>query len=301
MRDNSEWINKTRVELARLLRDIPNLCLELHWEARAKHSDRLFPGGRPLDMMAPASSSSRWEETYDRVEAIRWDEGVVWDRVDYAPDQMAEDEHHPLYVLSSWVDVIREERDQPTGLKPTISRCVDYLKGSIDWCLRIDEHGDVQWLAIDQMMSELADVKRAMENVLIEGLRAERTRVTCTREKCQGKPRLIKIYGAQVRWDEYKCPDCGGRYDSKEFEDARSENYRKQGTTQKYVSAHLAKTAIKADRRTFWSWMDRLKTRAVCDIKTREVLVWWPLVYELDREKERRKLEARLKRTRRSA
>lgn len=301
MTRNDEWIAKTRVELARLLRDIPNLCLELHWEARAKHSDRLFPGGRPLDMMAPASPSSRWEQTYDQLESIRWDDGVIWDDVDYAPDQNAEDDHHPLYVMSSWVDIIREERDQPTDLKPTISRCVDYLKANIDWCLRTDEHGDMEWLAVDQMLADLEAVKRAMENVLIAGLRAERTRVNCTREKCDAKPRLIKIYGAQARWDEYKCPGCGARYNPQEFELARSENYRVHGSTQKYVSAHLAKTAIKADRRTFWSWMDRLKTRAVCDIKTREVMVWWPLVYELDREKERRKLEARLRRTRRSA
>ncbi|VXC07849.1 hypothetical protein [Aeromicrobium sp. 9AM] len=301
MSRNAEWIAKTRVELARLLRDIPNLCLELHWEARARHSDRIFPGGRPLDMMAPASTPSRWEQTYEQLESMRWDEGVVWEDIDYAPDQRAEDDHHPLYVMASWTEIIREERDQPTDLKPTISRCVDYLKGSIDWCLRTDEHGDMEWLAIDQMLEDLEGVKRAMENVLIVGLRAERTRVNCTQEKCDAKPRLIKIYGAQARWDEYKCPGCGDRYTPSQYEAARSKNFRTTGTMEKFISVDLAKSSIDADRRTFWSWMDRLQTRAVCDIKTRRVMVWWPVVYKLDLDRQDRALKARLKKLKRSA
>lgn len=300
MTTKAEWITKTRVELSKLYRDISDMYLELHWEARAKHSDRLFPGGRPLDMMAPSSTPTKWDAEFERVESTRWDDGVKWDEVNYAPDQLAEDEHHPLYVLSSWVDVIREERDQPTGLAPTMSRCVDYLAGCIDWCLRVDEFGDLEWLAIDQMLIELHDVERAMENVLIEGLRAERTRVNCVAEECQSKPRLIKIYGAQARWDEFKCPDCGARYTPEKFRDAISTNFRHK-ETDKFVSLDLAKSAVKADRRTFFSWMDRLKTRAVCDIKTRQVMVWWPNVRQLEDDRKQRALDARMRRLKRSA
>lgn len=289
-----------RLSIARDLRAIANLYVDLHWQVRASTNDRDFPGGRALNMLAPASTEQDWQQQYEVAEAAIWNSDRPWAAFeDYIDDQLDIDVH-PVNVLGSWALLIREERNQPTDLKQTLSRSMDYITGSLDWMLSTDECGDAVFLPVTEVAADLAKVKRAMENILKSGKRAERVRVTCTNEQCAEKPRLVKDYGAQARWDVHRCPKCKKRYDEREFKKARSENYRSKGT-EKFVSAHLAKTAIKADRRTFWSWMDRLQTRAVCDIKTREVLVWWPTVYELDMAKQRRKAEAKIRRTRRSA
>lgn len=289
-----------RLSIARDLRAIGELYIDLHWQVRASTNDADFPGGRALNMMAPAATEQDWQKQYEIAEAAIWNSDRPWTAFeDYIDDQLDIDVH-PVNVLGSWALLIREERNQPTDLRQTLSRSMDYIAGSLDWLLSTDEYGDAVFLAVTEVAADLAKVRRAMENVLKSGKRAERVRVTCTNEKCERKPRLIKDYGAQARWDVHRCPACKTRYNEQQFRLARADNLASKGT-EKFVNIALAKSAVYADRRTFWSWMDRMQTRAVCDIKTRQIMVWWPSVHELDEAKTKRKAEAKLRKARRSA
>jgi hypothetical protein len=290
-----------RLSVAIDLRDIVQLWQALPDEAPYRSGSEI-PGGEAVMLLGPVANVEAWQHRYEAVEAsaCKADKPfeTTYGGLDYAGDQVAE--LHPLLVLATWEDAIRDERGQPTDLRATVERAADYILKSVEWMLGTNEYGDQNFLGIDQLAIELKKVKAMLENILKDGIRADFTRVTCTQEKCETKPRLMKTYGAQARWDGYRCPACKAEYDEDEFKKARAKNFRDSGT-EKFISADLAKDVIRADRRTFWSWMQRNKTRAVCDIKTHQVMVWWPAVHDLDEDLRQRRAEARVKRLRASA
>lgn len=95
----------------------------------------------------------------------------------HAADQFEAD---LLYMLATWEDLIREERDQPTDLRATVERAADYLRESITWCLSNDEDGNMHFLGIDRMAEDIAKAKAHLENLLHAGDRSDRG-VPCLR------------------------------------------------------------------------------------------------------------------------
>lgn len=89
----------------------------------------------------------------------------------HAADQVEKD---VLFVLATWEDAIREERDQPTDLRATVPRAADYLHGSIDWALSDDKFGNMRFLGIDQMLTDLKGIRAHLENILKAGDRSDR-------------------------------------------------------------------------------------------------------------------------------
>ena len=171
-----------RLSIARDLRDVEQMAPDLHWQAMAAFMDKDFPGGLALNMLGPSANPELWEATYESAEAEVWNSNQPMTRFsDYASDQVLS-ESHPVYVLEQWTRIIREERQQPTGLTATLSREVDYLRGSIDWCTRHNEHGELAWPEVTIMADELHRLVRAMENALAEGDRLDASASACFKD-----------------------------------------------------------------------------------------------------------------------
>ena len=124
-----------------------------------------MPGGEAMAALGPVSSMEAWQHRFEAAEERELD-------TSYAYDQIGE--WHPLLVLATWEDAIRDERDQPTDLKATIPRAAAYIRGALDWILGTDDYGDLNFLAVDHLASDLRRVRHELENLLREGDRADR-------------------------------------------------------------------------------------------------------------------------------
>jgi len=160
------------VRIAQDLREIEQLYRGLGDEATHHAADHEIPGGEAMNLLGPAANLAHWQEIYDSIEA---DEGDLR----YVDDQVAQ--HHVLLVLGDWEDQVRSERDQPTGLRVTVPRAVDYLRRSLDW---IVEHFD----AARAMSREIHQCRRALENVLHEGVRFDTSAAACFRVPPDAEP-----------------------------------------------------------------------------------------------------------------
>ena len=121
----------------------------------------------------------------------------------HAADQVERD---VLFVLASWEDLVREERDQPTDLRATVQRAADYLRDSIDWAISEDENGDIRFLGIDALDNDLSSIRAMLETVLHDGIRSDRG-VPCL----QCSQLLVKSWASTPEGDRWICEnrDCG--------------------------------------------------------------------------------------------
>jgi hypothetical protein len=289
---------KLRIALARDLREIETLALELHTQALASPNARDFPGGTALHMLGPAAPIAVWEAQYEATEAAeRWDDngGDRWakrPKLDPATYQ-GDDNEQPLNVLESWTRIWRETFDQPTSLKATISREVDYLRKVIDRVCEVDEWAEPAHPAVFEYAAELRTLRRRMEDVTLNGIRPDLSKAKCNR--CEAAPRLHRVWTTEP--PGWRCPNCREPYDDGEAARALGQMLHADGSD-KFVWISVARDVVGIDRRTWWSWRDRMKMRMVCDIKTHRVEVYWPDVRELVAEHRSRKARLALKRQR---
>lgn len=256
---------KLRIALARDLREIETLALELHTQALASPNARDFPGGTALHMLGPAAPIAVWEAQYEATEAAeRWDDngGDRWakrPKLDPATYQ-GDDNEQPLNVLESWTRIWRETFDQPTSLKATISREVDYLRKVIDRVCEADEFAEPVHPAVFEYAAELRTLRRRMEDVTHEGDRIDTDAAPCFQldpdgVQCGGtlarvnlRPRpcihteagvnALALDPAAVtahrrcdqggRDDLYRCLRCEKKYTTTEYWLAVSENHERQ-------------------------------------------------------------------------
>lgn len=201
----SDW-NPDRVRQAvnRDLSAIVEMCGRLDEEAVEGATSRDPGSVDALNLLGPAANLEAWQHRYETVEAVSGkDFHSRPGGADYASDQVAE--LHPLLVLATWEDLIREEVDQPTDLRATVERAADYIRGKVDWMLDTNEHGDLNFLGIDALATDLRKCKAMLEDVLKDGVRAD-TGAPCI--EC-GKP-LVKVWRDSVTTDQWCCKnrDC---------------------------------------------------------------------------------------------
>lgn len=274
-----------RTHIARLLTSIVELYDHLHDEALHAHVTRttlFIPGGDALNMLGPAANLEAWDNRYETAERAGFTRGS-----DYAFDQV-DNEDHPLLILASWEDIIRDARQQPTDLKATVKRAADYIRSSIDWMLD-DSSGTRNFMPIAALIVDLEKVRTRLEVVLHDGRQIDRTRVRCINSECDIKPRLHKVFRAKAAWDFYVCPICRTPYDSEQYLQAKRQNLHEEGAD-RFVLVADAMQASETSKSTMRSWMRRLDVRTICDTRTRRLLVWWPDVRE---RAERRQLRSR--------
>ena len=258
------------IKATRNLREIKRLYRELGSQIIADGISRDIADSDALNFLGPVAKDSQWEAAYDAAEALADERDETF--VDYAQDQLGE--NHPLGVLTYWDDLVRLERDQPTSLKATVNRGADYLRDRADWMFGETE-GEANFIGCMQFAADLKQCRAALENVLRDGVRAEWTRVNCTAEACDKKPRLMRIYGARVMWDGYKCPACKTSYDHKQFVSAKAQNLHSDGAA-RFVRPIDAMKASDVPKKTMHSWMTRGNVQTAYEVPGYQRLVWWP-------------------------
>ncbi|MDF9718067.1 hypothetical protein INN71_02670 [Nocardioides sp. ChNu-153] len=196
-------------------------------------------------------------------------------------DQQAGDELHPLWVLGTWDMLWRDtlEHDQPNPDEPfTIAVAVDYLDRQLSYM------GGYEHLDFAPFARDLRRCRRHVENVLRDGERREHTRVPCL--DCG--VRLAVVYADKTEDDSHECPRCGRVYNQGEFARAKADWLAHEGAS-RFVPISDAANAIDRPQHTVRTWLRRMTVGAVCDLRTRRLLVWWPDVRDAHQESRARK------------
>ena len=145
---NDDWNpDHVRLTIGRNLREITTLYNQLPDEAAHHANNPQLPGGDALHLHGPAANLQAWEHRYETNEAAGGP--------DYADDQIDTD-LHPLLVLATWEDQLREARNQPTDLRAQVDRAAAYIEHSINWMLDPNQHPQTGvWLPIDALNTDL--------------------------------------------------------------------------------------------------------------------------------------------------
>lgn len=221
-------LEATRLDIAVLLRDIGSLYLDLWTEVIYRAADKEMPGGEAMNMIGPAANLEAWEHRYEAAEARALDAN---DRLpEYVNDQL-DAEVHPLFVLATWEDLVREEREQPTTQKATVPAAIRYLGQCDDWMLRSNPFGEPLWMPVEAFIVDLRKVQGALEGVLHAGIRSDRG-TECL--KCnvamihdwKGDHRNPKT----IKDDHWHCPVCGVDSDFAQYMKALEVEYMRRAT-----------------------------------------------------------------------
>lgn len=181
---------RARVRIARNLREIESLWRDMSDEAIEHASDREMPGGEALNQAAPAASPEAWERVFEQIEQAGGD-------TRYASDQVSA--RHAHLVVGDWEEKVRHERDQPTGLRSTVPRAVDYLRKNIDWIVvHLDD--------APFMDRELSACVAMLENILGAGTRFDTSAAACFKDV--GDPTAAKVCGGRLVRRTLQRRDC---------------------------------------------------------------------------------------------
>lgn len=199
--------DKIRIQLARDLREIKRMFGNVRDQAIANAADKDMPGGDAMVLLGVSADPEAW--TYREMSEI-------FGRIDgWALD---EDPGDPsvLFTLARWVDVLRAEREQPTDLDATIDREADYILASVDWMLSEDADGDMNFIAIDDLASDIHAARIRLENILKDGERSILAKAKCM--YCDASPRVVRRFVDRDRTgrsDFWQCPnrECRHVYD----------------------------------------------------------------------------------------
>lgn len=241
--DERKWNpDRVRVQLARDLRKIEHLYVELPWQAYATttdsepHRDRML-GGDALNMTGPIAPIAKWEDAYAEAEAEHDYQPGRWD---YAGEQ---DVTNPLNTLEHWTRTIREERDQPTGLKATLSREIDYLRKNLEWMTRVDAYGEPEWFEVTEVAKDLRAIIHRLESELSMGSRLDRTATAC-----------LKVVGKDA-------VACGGQLVRRTLKRRECEHVTLAGQIADWCGASKPDTL----RAMLWYRPDMAKAHRLCD------------------------------------
>ena len=186
-------------------------------------------------------------------------EASMWRRlasVEHLADIADDDDRHPLTVLGTWDMMLREDYEQPTGLRCTIGRAADYLDGQLQRLAQDDEQ-DFPLFA-----SEIRACRSHLEDVLTEGQRRE-TGAPCP--ACSIAPPLVKRYAhwcdredctrehdATGAKDAWRCPACRAQWSEAEYRLWVADDYLDNAEELTAADIELV-TGIKANRVRVWA------------------------------------------------
>ncbi|MCD4535659.1 hypothetical protein LRP67_16320 [Nocardioides sp. cx-169] len=266
------------VKVARDLTEIVKLATMLDDQAEHKaNSPDHLPGGRALASIAPVANLESWEHQYEGYEAhnARVANGEPGHHVDLSHIEDEDDTWEPpLQTLCFWSEQWRQIHEAEYGARVTIESEAAFIRWALNWAW----DNEIHW---DDFAADIRKTRVRIEEVLYAGARVERTRVPCTREACEKRPRLIKLYGTTVAEDGYKCPGCKSRYDQQEFARAKLAHLTSEGA-ERHVKMQDARDAIDRPGRTWRKWIRLWYVRSYRDSRTGQVWVWWPDVREMD-------------------
>lgn len=220
----SKWNpDRAMLDLARDLTSIVSMCDRLSEEAGYQFADKENPGGDAVVMVGPAANLREWEAIYDATEAGEYHtESARKAATAYVQDQTAE--LHPLLVLATWEDVIRDELGTPTQARASVAKAAAYIRSAIPWIFDTNQDGDMNFIAVDQLGRDLRQCVTMLENLLKDGRREDHG-VPCM--NC-GEPLLRVRYRQPHRVDQpdtWKCTPCGETSTMDQYNQAVKSDY----------------------------------------------------------------------------
>lgn len=199
----TEWdANKMRIEMAQDMTAIEDMFTNLGDEAVNRAGDPDIPGGMAMVLLGPgadieAFGYAQMSELMGRTSKRVW----LADKGDVEP---------PLSFLASWSDLVREARGfEPSQRRATIGGEIASLRSALDWMLSVNEFDEPWFIQVEDFATGLRKVRRSMENVLHDGVRAERIRAEC--KECEEAPRLCVDRDHEAI--AFYCPSCRHPYD----------------------------------------------------------------------------------------
>ena len=180
--------DKTRTQILGNLAAINTLANQLQDRAIDQAGHPLMPGGEAMTNLAGCASLEGWANRNDHRERQgHYDDGT----------EDPENTWPPIQRLWYWTEAWREQHDQPTDQRPTLQTETGFLAKIIDWIIDHEPH-------LEDFRADVARARWQLENILIAGERATRSRVRC--EDCENKPRLIKV------WPNTRQPTSGNAH-----------------------------------------------------------------------------------------
>lgn len=279
-------VNTTlRLEIAQDLSGILDMFTDLHGEAVNRAGDPDIPGGAAMVLLGPGADIEAFGYA-QMSELMGRTSGSVWmpDKGDLEP---------PLSFLASWADIVREARGfEPSQRRASIDGEVSSLRNALDWMLSVNEDGEPWFIEVEDFAKGLSKIRRAMENVLHDGVRAERIRAEC--KACDESPRLCVRRDAEVV--SFYCPSCRKDYDTDGVAECWHRMIAKRADDiPEWVTVAQASAATGRPPKTIRTWLEdkdkfgRDKTPKVTSRRTGEVVeVNWQQVREADDKAKRR-------------
>lgn len=164
-----------QVRAARNLREIVRLDGHLRAQVYFAAVNRDVSNLDALNYFGPAANPEAWENVYQTATDTAARDDVKF--IEYADDQVGR--HHPLFVLASWSDIIRDQRDEPTDLRATVKREADYIGEHLDWIYGDDGHSEPNFWANDELSDDLSKCRATLEGVLKDGVRHDTSAAAC--------------------------------------------------------------------------------------------------------------------------
>ena len=155
-------------------------------------------------------------------------------------------------------------------------------------CIRDSYMGGFPHVPFEDFARDLRRCVAHLEAVLHDGEQVEVTRVPCTVERCQSKPRLVIARGDTDKEDHYRCPACKATYQQGEYARAKLQLLVSTGAD-RHVRMQDARDAIARPERTWRKWIRFGHVRTYRDALTGQVWVWWPDVREAEQDTLRRR------------
>lgn len=199
------------------------------------------------------------------------------------PEYLEAGAETPLWTVGTWAMVYRAEfeHDEPLGAVQVDSE-VGYLRRNLTYA--------ATWphVPFDDFARDLRRCRGHLEDVLRDGVRAERSRVTCDNPDCVKKPRLELIWTRDEKSDHWRCPACHRTYMPEDFRKAHARQLVHKGA-EKFLPLRDAVSTLVAQgrpERTIRKWLappdpergDDLDSvvGGFCEIATHKVWIWWP-------------------------
>lgn len=253
------------------LRAIRDMAIRLHDEALANGDHPEMPGGEALASLADVADRDVWE----RRVALREDAG------DYdTQDELDDAQWPPLQTLWFWTDDLREQTgitvDDPAW-RPTIASEAAFLANPdvLQWLWS----NEPRW---DDLVADVRRVRTRLEDVLTDGMRADRLRVVCP--DCDAGKRLIRVWGKSEEEDRWKCPACKALFAADDVTKARAKQLRSQGAARWVPLADAISVMLTQGWRekAVREWFTRDDVEVRDEGGRREA--WWPDVWRIHRE-----------------
>jgi hypothetical protein len=187
------------------LRTIAAMCDALSDEVLHRGTE-----SEAMVLLGPAADPEAWGHMTASVRVGRLPESYL---------AAADDEHHPLFVLGSWEMVWRDHLEQPTALRATLPRLVDYLDR------QMHVMAAEPLVPFEDFARDLRQCRSHLEVVLHDGEQRD-TGAPCM--TC-GVP-LVREWGLLVAADGWRCPRCREFSTDDQYRFAVAHLHRKEAT-----------------------------------------------------------------------